>query len=291
MNMSVDRPIFAYFGHHKCASGYATQIFDDVCRFMGMRNVEYYTPKMWGYNTHELALDKFAAQNHIECVSFINADSRYLGDISKYVGFHLIRDPRDIVVSGYFSHKNSHRTDGWPELEEFRQKLQRLPKDEGMMENIKFTETLPTNGWNIELFRTLMEWDYARENIVELKYEDMVRNPYEVFLEAFSRMGIAVDVDAGLTSFLNYYFRRKNPFRNPRANAIPEWILLLKLYNNRFTKAAKGRKRGITDESSHYRKGMPGDWKNHFTDEHKAYFKRKYNDLLIKLGYENDDKW
>jgi Sulfotransferase domain len=289
--MAVDRPIFAYFGHHKCASGYAAQIVAEICRYMGMKYVEYYTPKMWGYDVHGNALDRVVTDNGIDCVSFHNADSRYLGEASEYVGFHLIRDPRDIVVSGYFSHKNSHPIEGWPELEEFRKELKRLPKDEGMMENIKFTATLPTDGWNIELFRTMMEWDYSRENIIEIKFEEMVANPYELFLQVFNFMKIVADARPGLFSFLNYYIRDKNRFRNPRTNTIPEWVALLKLHDNRFAKAAKGRKRGVSDESSHYRKGMPGDWRNHFTDDHKAYFKRNYNDLLIKLGYEKDDKW
>lgn len=290
--MAVDKPIFAYFGHHKCASTYAAQVLGEMCRYMGMKHVEYYTPKMWGYGVHGKALDEVAADNGIDCVSFANADQRYIGDACRYLGFHLIRDPRDIVVSGYFSHKNSHPTEGWPELNEFRKELQRLPKDEGMMENIKFTATLPTDGWNIELFRTMMEWDYSRENIIEVKFEEMAGNPYELFLGVFNFMHLVTDAPPGLLSLLNYYIRDRNyRIRNPRAKTIPEWAALLKLHDNRFAKAAKGRRRGVSDESSHYRKGVPGDWRNHFTDAHKAYFKRHYNDLLIKLGYEKDDKW
>lgn len=289
--MTAVNPIFAYFGHHKCASTYALHIFDDMFRYMGMEHSLYYTPKMWQYHQHGMTLDRFVSDRGIDAVSFVNADSRYVGDISQYVGFHLIRDPRDIVVSGYFSHKNSHSTAAWPELDEFRKELRALPQDEGMMENIKFTATLPTDGWNIELFRTMMEWDYSRENIFEMKFEGMVTNPYGTFLDAFQFMRITADVDPGLFSLFNYYLRYRNPFRNRRAKAIPEWAVLLRVHNRRFAKATKGRKRGVSDENAHYRKGMPGDWRNHFTDVHKAYFKREYNDLLIKLGYEKDDKW
>lgn len=289
--MAGDKPILAYFGHHKCASTYALHVVSDICSCMGMKHAHYHSPKMWGYQSHGMALDAFAIRNNIDYVSFISADSRYVGDLSRYVGFHLIRDPRDIVVSAYFSHKNSHSTEGWPELEEFRKELNALPKDEGMLENIKFTAKLPIDGWDIELFRTMMEWDYSRENILEIKFEEMVTDPYKIFLEVFNFMEMMTDTDAGLFSFLNYYIRDMNPFRNPKMNAIPEWVALLKLHNYRFTKATKGRKRGVSNESSHYRKGMPGDWRNHFTDEHKAYFKREYNDLLIKLGYEKDNNW
>ena len=43
--------------------------------------------------------------------------------------------------------------------------------------------------------------------------------------------------------------------------------------------------------SSTFRKGAIGDWRNHFTDEHKAAFKDIAGDLLVELGYESDLDW
>ena len=40
-----------------------------------------------------------------------------------------------------------------------------------------------------------------------------------------------------------------------------------------------------------YRKGVIGDWVNHFTDDHRAAFKDVAGDLLIELGYEGDHDW
>ena len=40
-----------------------------------------------------------------------------------------------------------------------------------------------------------------------------------------------------------------------------------------------------------FRKGQIGDWRNHFTEEHKQLFKEVYGDTLIKLGYEKDYDW
>ena len=39
------------------------------------------------------------------------------------------------------------------------------------------------------------------------------------------------------------------------------------------------------------RKGIAGDWKNHFSDDHKSAFKDRYGDTLIMLGYEKDNTW
>lgn len=39
------------------------------------------------------------------------------------------------------------------------------------------------------------------------------------------------------------------------------------------------------------RKGIIGDWRNHFNEEHIRYFKEKSGQHLIKLGYEKDLNW
>ncbi len=44
-------------------------------------------------------------------------------------------------------------------------------------------------------------------------------------------------------------------------------------------------------KSPTFRSGKTGEWKNHFTDEHKKIFKDVAGDLLIKLGYEKDNDW
>jgi hypothetical protein len=54
---------------------------------------------------------------------------------------------------------------------------------------------------------------------------------------------------------------------------------------------AGGRAPGEEDVTSHYRKGVPGDWKLHFGPAHIDYFKQHYNDLLLKLGYEQSPDW
>ena len=46
-----------------------------------------------------------------------------------------------------------------------------------------------------------------------------------------------------------------------------------------------------SQDSSTFRKGTIGDWRNHFTEEHKAAFKEVAEAELIKLGYEKDYDW
>lgn len=63
------------------------------------------------------------------------------------------------------------------------------------------------------------------------------------------------------------------------------------LYSNRFENLAHGRKQGVESKTSHYRKGIVGDWKNYFTPGHKAMFKAVSGESLIRLGYEKDMLW
>jgi sulfotransferase 6B1 len=44
-------------------------------------------------------------------------------------------------------------------------------------------------------------------------------------------------------------------------------------------------------KSGTFRKGQPGNWREHFTEANKAFFKQQAGDLLIRLGYEKDHDW
>jgi hypothetical protein len=285
--------ILAYFGHHKCASTLMLTIIGKVCRHLGLKHSHYHSPKMWGYESG-FTLDKMADENKLDFVSYIAADLKFIGDPNRFRGLHIIRDPRDIAISAYFSHLHSHSTYGWPELAEFRQSLEKLPKDEGILRNFSFTAKLPTDGWNTNLFDTLSEWNYHAENIMEVRFEDLVRGPYQCLLEMFDFLGLIEYSEPRVADFLRYCFSSAEPwwiFKRKRPSSIPAWVLLMIVYENRFLKLAGGRKTGQEDEKSHYRKGTPGDWKNHFNDQHKQYFKEHYGELLIKLGYEKGYEW
>lgn len=295
--MDNKKTILTYFGHHKCGSKMIMNISGRICKALGMNSAHFHSPKMWGYDTNAVTLDQVVDNLNLDFVSYISADINYIGAKDRYRGFHVIRDPRDIVASSYFSHKYSHETNYWPELAEFRKELEKLPKDEGFLENIKFTARLPVDGWNVNLFDTLMNWNYSQPNVMEIKFEELIADPYSVFMEMFKFLGIVDDMDFThsyslrkllVLNFQNRYpkiFARRKPFQ------LPAFMLLSFVYLNRFSNLTKGRDMGQEDVKSHYRKGTAGDWKNHFTDAHKAFFKKEYNDLLIKLGYENDDKW
>jgi len=85
--------MYIYFGHHRCASLWISSISSSVCRELGLR---FGSAAEYGRVPDLTEVDFFA---------HINADMRVvkLLDATDYRAFHVIRDPRDILVSSYFS--------------------------------------------------------------------------------------------------------------------------------------------------------------------------------------------
>jgi hypothetical protein len=60
---------------------------------------------------------------------------------------------------------------------------------------------------------------------------------------------------------------------------------------SKFSNFSSGRKNGVEDKNSFYRKGVVGDWKNYMNKENVELFKKYSGESLILLGYEKDDNW
>lgn len=58
-----------------------------------------------------------------------------------------------------------------------------------------------------------------------------------------------------------------------------------------FRRLSGGRSQGQENKSSFFRKGMSGDWKNHFTPDLKELYKELIGDFLIEFGYEQSYSW
>ena len=232
----------------------------------------------------------------IDFLSYTTARIQYVRQLSKVTGVHVIRDPRDIAVSAYYSHLHSHPTEEWPWLVEHRQRLQNCSKDEGLLLEMKYRR---------DQFQGMLDWDYSHPGILELRMEDMMEAPYRSFLKIFQFFGILNENPVTARRMLAYLPRlaiNRRMFLVANATKgrihaavgngkLPAERLLGFVLQNDFQKKAGGRKEGEEDVRSHFRKGVAGDWKNHFKDCHRKYFKTHYSNLLIKLGYERDQNW
>ncbi|HCR53825.1 MAG TPA: hypothetical protein DIW27_05370 [Cytophagales bacterium] len=58
-----------------------------------------------------------------------------------------------------------------------------------------------------------------------------------------------------------------------------------------FENVSGGRKSGEEDQNSYFRKGMVGDWMNHFGDREKEIIKQIGGEEIIHWSYEKDLNW
>lgn len=72
---------------------------------------------------------------------------------------------------------------------------------------------------------------------------------------------------------------------------VPDDVLRKIVDYHTFERRTRGRKRGTTSEYSHYRSGVPGEWKSHFDRRLGEMFERACPGLLVELGYETSSEW
>lgn len=164
----------------------------------------------------------------------------------------IYRDPRDQLVSHVFYAKDIYKDHGMHDY--YNNVLTTM--EERLNVAIEGCDLpglgLPTV-W--ERYEENFGW-FERDEVLCLKFEDLLLNKEET-------MGRLID----------YIESYGVSFSVPR----PEAIQVL-------SETTKAKKSGT------YRKGKPGNWKEHFTDENKRRFKLVARDLLTRLGYEDDDQ-
>lgn len=286
------------FCHHKCASQYVRGVFQTTARWLGLT---FQTVKV--ANLSSSGIDEANRHRtlrvHGSAIEEPTADILYFGNANAatiellaecdaYRGFHVIRDPRDILISGYFSHRYSHSIQGkWgPQLAEHRQRLEVQPSiEDGLLLELDFAS---------RTFANIAGWCYDNPNIYETRFEVLTTDPWKVYLEAFQflglttpRWGLPTLASMATAAILYKLFRR--PIR--QRNCLPQPLLRRILAQHAFERRAGGRARGQEDMRHHYRKGVAGDWCTYFTPRVTDAFKTRYGDLLIHLGYETSKDW
>jgi len=205
----------------------------------------------------------------------VNGKNDILWDeLPLFRGSHFVRDPRDLVVSGYHYHlwteeawcKDVHfnwetitahpyfrsrvekNESKFPQNVSYQRYLNSLEKEQGMALEIL---------WRRSQFRNMRNWNYENPNILELKYENIVGNEKNSFLALFEHYEFSAELQhAGVQ--------------------ICEELSLKNMKKS-------GR--------SHTRSGAERQWVSGFSTANKTMFHELYGDLPIFLGYENSDGW
>src|SRR5215469_15098557 len=169
----------AAFGHHKCASMWVHGICEQVCLDLGLR-----LGCVFGASEFGADLPRYVRERRLDFLLYGNADFQQVERLQaeNLCAFHYVRDPRDIVVSAYFSHRNSHSTAAWPELIEYREKLRSCTEEQGLFLELES---------RAQQFQEMRSWKdlAAGGSIRSYRIEDVISRPYESFLEIFGSLG------------------------------------------------------------------------------------------------------
>ncbi len=107
-----------YFGHHKCASTYIIDILSTVAARGGLGcHTEFLSRRLpLGYEHEPGQQERIAtayrglSETACAVICHGNADADVVATLPEaggFRGFHMIRDPRDMLVSGYFWHRSA----------------------------------------------------------------------------------------------------------------------------------------------------------------------------------------
>ncbi len=202
-----------------------------------------------------------------------------------YRGVHLIRDPRDVIASGYEYHLrtdepwcvNSNldesppitapRVPMWLESCSEEWKREYLGSLCGQSYQERLRSLSPADGVTFEMthygtwtIERMLAWDYDDPNVVELRFEDVLAD----FDGEMRRMFVALGLSGRWLE---------------RAIEIAATEDLARMDADRLTHDPHIQSRGVSR------------WERHLTDEHRAAFKERFGDVVVRLGYESSNDW
>ena len=240
--------------YHKCLTMY----------FHKVMNILYNVLLPWsrGYHHFKSNVDDFyAAVGECKLISLNN----HKLDLSRLGNFRVsrfIRDPRDLVISGYFYHKrgaedwcnivgpsdedwkivNGNIPKGMGKNHSFSSYLQNLSEEDGLIAEIEFRR------WH---FKSMLEWSRHQDSrIMTFRYEDILNKEASSFRELFRHYEASL-----LERNIGIFLAKMN--------------------------SAKVKNK----ISRHIRNPRPKQWQQYFTPKLKEYFSERYEELLKKLGY------
>jgi hypothetical protein len=250
------RPHLIHCSYHKCLTVYFSRVMGAVfnrCQPWGA-GYRHYNSDLGGF------LDGYAGNR----VSSINNRALDLGKLGRFRISRFIRDPRDLIVSGYFYHRRG--AEEWTTIEgpteadwsfangvvpeamrglgvSFAGHLQSLSEEDGLLAEMEF------RGRHLE---SMDRWPDEHPQILTIRYEDVLGREVEVFRTILAFYGVS-----SLQRWLGAVFAERYSLGRRRADP-------------------------------HVRNPASGQWRRHFTDRVRTEFDQRYSGLVGRLGYPLD---
>lgn len=186
--------------------------------------------------------------------AYLHARPAYIGELTRpdVAAFFIYRDPRDVLVSHVFYATEIYPGHG---MHAYYQALDSMEaRLNAAIEGVREPgfELSPIR----EKYDKYLGW-LEEDEVLALRYEELVLERREALgriLEHLARRGFRPGVGG-----------------EEAIDALEAAIAPLR--------------------SGTFRKGQPGEWREHFSAENKRRFKRATGDLLLRLGYEQSADW
>lgn len=246
-------PPLVHCSFHKCLTVY----FGRVMKAVFNRCL----PWSAGFRHYNSDAEEFYSRFREDRVSSINNRALDLARLGRFRISRFVRDPRDLVVSGYFYHRKGKEE--WTRLEapteedwrfangvvpeglrragtSFSSYLRSLPEEEGLLAELEF---------RTRHFESMDAWPEDHPDILLRRYEEIPGNEEKIFGEIFSFYGFS-----RLERFLAGLFVRRYSLRRRAADP-------------------------------HVRNPSAGQWRRHFTPRVREAFDDRFPGLIERLGY------
>ena len=171
--------------------------------------------------------------------------------------FHLIRDPRDVLISAMHYHRTAKEKwllkprDSFQGMS-YQEKINSLPDDRS-----RYLFEMERSAGRV--IRDMLNWNYNRPNCFECKYEEIVGDrEMRIVTNILRHFGLeGGELETSLRAF----------------------------WDNSLFGALQG------GQSVHIRSGERRQWPSVFDDVLQEEFLSRFPDALVRLGYEKDNSW
>ncbi len=179
----------------------------------------------------------------------------------------IMRDGRDIMVSAYY-HFLFHNESNLPYGVEKRRRHLNFKDFDDIQTNLpRFIEYLfrefPKSGWSTRFNWAQFVDSWYGKPVALVRYEDLLTDPAKTLGKVLFQL-------------------TRKEFAAERLTEVADKFSFAKM---------TGRNPGEEKKNTFARKGIAGDWRNHFSQAAKQTFVHFGGEQLIKLGYEIDNQW
>jgi hypothetical protein len=247
-------PVLVHCSYHKCLTVFFRRTMTASLSFFG------------GYRHFNSDVAAFHAARSQFRVSSVNNSAVDLAALGDYRVSRFVRDPRDLLVSGYFYHRRG--AEAWcrdidPDPEEWIDKrnrpvpsalrkgeslamaLQRLDQEEGLLAEMELRS---------RHFDSMRDWPEADPHIKVWRYEDILGNESRVMGEVASHYGMP-------------------------------WPLRARIQRNAVRFDAR---HAVAEKNKHVRNPTSGQWRAVLTPRVEAAFMERWADILPRYGYHTE---